>query len=144
MLLTRQERHCYWPGLLLVVRFVLVLVFALNHQQDPSINLLAILVGTGILQLWAWSSGGVYKNNYLNALEGSFALNLIILAGSPLYVNHSGGNQLAVGLYTSVTIALITFIGIIAFQLADMTSITQCLRKKYIDLKRRRMVNRHL
>ena len=138
-----KARHRYWPGLLLVVRFILLLVFALNPQQDPSINLLAILVGTGILQLWAWSSGGVYKSNYMDALEGSFALNLIILAGSTMYVNHSGGNQLAVG-YTSVTIALVTFIGILAFQLADVTGITQCLKKKYIDLKRRGMANRHL
>ena len=29
-------------------------MFALNPQQDPSVNLLAILVGAGILQLWAW------------------------------------------------------------------------------------------
>ena len=40
--------------------FVLYLVFALNPQQDPSVNLLAILVGARILQLWALVSGGVY------------------------------------------------------------------------------------
>ena len=34
-------------------------MFALNPQQDPSVNLLAILVGTGILVAWAWVSGGV-------------------------------------------------------------------------------------
>ena len=135
-----KARHRYWPGLLLVLRFILLLVFALNPQQDPSINLLAILVGTGILELWAWSSGGVYNNRYLDALEGSFALNLIILVGSTMYVNHSGGNQLAVG-YTSVTIALVTFIGIIAIQLADVTGLTQCLKRKFIDLKRHRMAS---
>ena len=138
-----KARHRYWPGLMLVVRFILLLVFALNPQQDPSINLLAILVGTGILQLWAWSSGGVYKNRYLDALEGSFALNLNILAGYTIYINLSGGNQLAVG-YTSVTIALVTFIGIIAIQLADVTGLTQCLKRKFIGLKRHRMANRHL
>ena len=138
-----KARHRYWPGLLLVLRFILLLVFALNLQQDPSINLLAILAGTGVLQVWAWTSGGVYKNIYLDALEGSFALNLIILVGSTMYVNHSGGNQLAVG-YTSVIIALVTFIGIVAFQLADVTGLTQCLQKKYRDLKRHRMANRHL
>ena len=138
-----KARHRYWPGLLLVVRFILLLAFALNLQQDRDINLLAILIGTGTLQRWAWTSGGVYKSNYLDALEGSFALNLIILVGSTMYVNLAGGNQLAVG-YTSVTIALITFIGILAFQLADVTGITQCLKKKYRDLKRHRMASRHL
>ena len=91
-----KAKHRYWPGLLLVLRFVFLLVFALNPQQDPSINLLAISLGTAILQLWAWVSGGVYKNWCLDALEGSFALNLIMLCVSTFYINHSGGNQRAI------------------------------------------------
>ena len=79
-----KAKHRYWPGLLLVLRFVLLLVFALNPQQDPKVNLLVILVGTGLLQLWAWVSGGVYKNWCTDALEGSFVLNLITLAAPPL------------------------------------------------------------
>ena len=91
-----KARHRYWPGLLLVLHFILLLVFAINLQQDPSINLLAILVGTGALQLWSLTIGWAYKNSYLDALEGSFALSLIILTGSTIYVYHSGWNQLAV------------------------------------------------
>ena len=90
-----KAKHRYWPGLLLVLRFVLLLVFAFNIQQDPSVNLLAILVGTGMLQLWAWVSGGVYKNWCLDALEGSFALNLIIVAAATFYVDHSQGHATA-------------------------------------------------
>ena len=111
-----KAKHRYWPGLLLVLRFVLLLVFALNPQQDPNINLLAILVGAGVLTVWAWVSGGVYKNWCLDALEGSFTLNLTILVGATHYVNHSGGNQLAVGC-TSVIIALTTFIGILCYRI---------------------------
>ena len=66
-----KAKHRYWPGLLLMLRFVLLLVFVINPWEDPSINLLAILVLTGILHLWAWVSGGVYKNCCLDALEGS-------------------------------------------------------------------------
>ena len=40
----------------LLLRFVLLLIFALNPQQDPSINLLVIVVGTGMLQMWAYCS----------------------------------------------------------------------------------------
>ena len=119
-------KHRYWPGLLLVLRFVLLLIFAFNPHHDPSVNLLATLVGTNILQLWAWISGGVYRNWCLDALEGLFALNLIILAAATFFVNNSGGEQLAVG-YTSVSIALATFMGILAFQL---TGITQYLKRK--------------
>ena len=123
-----KPKHRYWPGLLLVLRFVLLLVFAINPQQDPSINLLAILVGTGILHLWAWVSGGVYKNWCLDALEGSFALNVIVLAAATSYVNHSGGNQLAVG-YTSVTIALVSFIGILAYHIFQQLRHTKLWKK---------------
>ena len=62
-----KPKHRYWPGLLLLLRSVLLLVFGLNHQQDPNINLLAIVLGAGILTVWAWVSGGVYKNWYLDA-----------------------------------------------------------------------------
>ena len=125
-----KAKHRYWPGLLLALRFVLLLVIALNLN----INLVAILVGSGFLQLWAWISGGVYRNWYLDALEGSFSLNLIILAASTYHVNLSGGNELAIG-YTSVSIAFITFIGIVAFQLVNVTGVAQYLKRKYTELK---------
>ena len=82
-----KAKHRYWPGLLLVLRFILLLMFAFNPQHDSSINLLAILVGVGILQMWTRISGGVYKNWCLDALEGSVDLNLIILAAATFFVN---------------------------------------------------------
>ena len=127
-----KAKHRYWPGLLLMFRFVLFLVFALNPSQDPSINLLAILVGTGILVVWAWVCGGVYRNWCLGALEGSFALNLIILAVATYHVEHSKGNQLAVG-YTSVSIALVTFIGIVAYHTLVQLRYIKLLKKPNLN-----------
>ena len=109
-----KPKHRYWPGLLLVLRSILLLAFALNPQQDPSVNLISILVGAGILQLWAWISGGIYKNWCLDALEGSFTLNMMVLGVATYHVQLSGGNQLKVG-HTSVSIAFVTFIGIIVY-----------------------------
>ena len=123
-----KAKHRYWPGLLLVLRCVLLLVFAFNRQQDPSVNLLVILVGTGILHLWAWVSGGVYKNWCLDALEGSFMLNLIVLAAATYHVNHSRGDQFAVG-YTSVSIALATFIGILVYHIFQQLRHTKLWKK---------------
>ena len=120
-----KPKHRYWPGLLLVLRFVLTLVFAFN---DPSTNLLAIVVGAGILQLWAWVSGGVYKNWCLDALEGSFALNLTILGAATYYVDHINGNKLAVW-YTSVAIALVTFIAILAYHMFQQLRHTKLWKK---------------
>ena len=124
-----KAKHRYWPGLLLILRFVLLLVFAFNSEEDQSINLLAILVANGFLVAWAWVSGGVYRNWCLDALECSFALNLITLVGATSYVNHSHGNQLAVGC-TSVSIAFATFVCILAFRLANVTSVTRYLNRK--------------
>ena len=123
-----KPKHRYWPGLLLVLRFVLLLVFAFNLQQDPSINLLAILVGAGVLQMWAWVGSGVYKNWCLNALEGSFVLNLLVLIFATYHVKLTEGNQLAVG-YTSVIIALVTFIGILAYHILQRLRQTKLWKK---------------
>ena len=123
-----KPKHCYWLGLLLVLRFVLLLVFAFNHQRDPSINLLAISVGTGMLTVWAWVSGGVYKNWCLDALEGSFALNLIMLGVATYHIKFSGGDQLAVG-YTSVSIAFATFIAILVYHMLQQVRQTKLWKK---------------
>ena len=141
-----KAKHRYWPGLLLVIRFVLLLVFAFNSQKNPSINLLAILVGAGMLQLWAWVSGGVYKTWCLDALEGSFAVNLIVLAAASMYVNITHGNNLAVG-YTSVAIALVTFIGILAYHMFQQLMHTKLWKKiSELNLKFRKQnkeLNKH-
>ena len=136
-----KSRHRYWPGLLLALCFVLLLVFAFNPQQDPSINLLAILVVAGILQLWAWGSGGVYKSWCLDALEGSFVLNMSILAAATYHVKHSGGDQRAAG-YTSVTIALVTFIAILAYHIFQQIRRTKLWKKmpKLNELKTKQAV----
>jgi len=124
-----KAKHRYWPGLLLVLRFVLLLVFALNPQQDPSVNLLAILVGTGMLLAWAWINGGVYRSWCLDALESSFALNLIILVGATYHVYRSeAGDQIAVW-YTSVSIALITFIAILTYHIFQQLRSTKLWEK---------------
>ena len=138
-----KAKHRYWPGLLLVLRFVLFVVFAFEfnpHQNRKSIILLAILVGAGILVVWAWVSGGVYKNWHLDALEGTFALNLIILAASTMYmytyhISRSERDQLALG-YTSVSIVFVTFIGILVFHAANVTGITQYLKTKCTTIRK--------
>ena len=126
-----KAKHHYWLGLLLVFRFVLLLVsaFEFNPQRDSSTNLLVILVATGVLVVWAWLNGGVYRSWCFDALEGSFVLNLIILVGATFFVKLTGGDQLAVG-YTSVSIAFATFIGILAFQLANVTGTGQYMKNK--------------
>ena len=110
-----KDRHRYWIGMLLVIRFVLFLISAIvdvKSPQDPYVNQLVIIICTSILGMWACS--GVYKRWYLNVLESSFILNLVILAAATLYAKLAGGNQ-AVVFCTSVTFAFSTFIGIVIY-----------------------------
>ena len=133
-----KAKHRYWPGLLLVLRFVLLLVFALNYQQDPSVNLLAILIEVVNLFLWLSISGGVYTNKYVNVLEGSFIFNLIILTAVTYSVNVLAGSHHSIFNYTwttSVSIALLTFLAILTLQLANVTGLTLYLKRKYTSLK---------
>ena len=125
-----KDRHRYWMGLLLLVRFVLFLVSAtvdIKSPQDPHVNLLVILISTVGLAIWVWNVGGMYKKWYLNALESSFILNLVLLSATTLYVKLAGGNQAAV-FYTSVTIAFATFIGIITYHVCQRVIDTRLWR----------------
>ena len=108
-----KSKHRYWYGLLLVTRFCLFLVFAFNVYGDPSVNILAIavcLIGLLVIIL----QFNVYKAWYLNVLEASFIINLLLLANGTYYVEISGGNQNALT-YTSVSVAFATFCGIVFY-----------------------------
>ena len=110
-----NDKHCYWTGLLLLLRSFIVLLSTLiniENPQDPFVSL-AVLQGivSGML-LWAWFTESLYKKWYLNILEASFIFNLMILIGGTYQIRLSGGNQDALA-YTSVTIAFATFIGLV-------------------------------
>ena len=111
-----KPKHRYWTGLLLLVRCSLFLVFAFNISGNDSINLLVISSTTSGIFIWFALSGKVYKSWCLNALELSFIFNLGILAVATYHVNQSGGSQVAVA-YSSVGIAFLTFVAIIAYHI---------------------------
>ena len=125
-----QDRHRYWIGLLLLVRFILFLVSAtvdIESPQDPHVNLLVIIACNIGLAIWVWNVGGMYKKWYLNALESSFILNLVLLSAATYQVKLAGGNQAAV-FYTSVSIAFATFIGIIIYHVCQRVMDTRAWR----------------
>ena len=106
-----KDRHRYWIGLLLVLRFVMFLTSAIvdiESPQDPHVNVIVIIIiSTSILGLWAvFAGGGVYKKWYLNIVEISFLLNLTVLAAATYHVKLAGGNQAAV-FYLSVSVAFL-------------------------------------
>lgn len=131
-----KDEHLYWPGLLLLVQCAL---FTTAFYTDAHVTLLSMSTSTLGIATWVWKFGSVFKFWYLNALEGSFILNLGILTAGTHYILHTGGNQAALT-YTSLTVALITFIGIviyhICFQVKGTDLFMQC-RERFLNAYRR-------
>ena len=129
-----KNKHRYWCGLLLVIRFFLFLVFAFNVavDGDPRVNILAVAVCLfGLSLMFSWFR--VYKAWYLNVIEASFISNALLLhvAVGTYYVEVSGGNQNALT-YTSVSVAFVTFCGIVVYhsclQVKDSKLIEKLIR----------------
>ena len=114
-------KHRYWTGLLLTARVQLYLISAFNVLGDHRIDLLAIICTTAGLIVLKTLGGKRYKKNYLDFLETSFLLNLLILAAATLYNWETNGNQIALTCI-SVTIAFVTFSVIVLYHLYVRTA----------------------
>ena len=123
------DKHRYWTGLMLLIRFVLLIISAADALGDPSVNLLAIAsITAAILTLPTIFASRIYKKWSLGLLETSFILNLTILAVATLYTRLSGGNQNAVT-FTSVGIAFATFTGIVIYHCVQQLKNTRLWRR---------------
>ncbi len=116
-----KNQHRYWTGLLLLIRFLLFIISAvvsINSPRDPSVNLLVLVITCAGLLTWTLNTGSMYKKWYNNVLESSFILNLAILAAASYHVKVERGNQAAV-VYTSVSVAFATFLGVITYHVTE-------------------------
>ncbi len=114
-----KNHHRYWVGLLLLLRFVLLVISAvidINSPRDPSVNLLALATMCIGLAIWTWNVGSMYKAWHNNILESSFILNLAILAAVSYQVKVEGGSKQA-AVHTSVVVVFVTFLGITMYHL---------------------------
>ena len=108
-----KDKHHYWVGVLLVVRGVLFLSFALLAGHSNT-DLLLVSFCSIALITYLSVAGRLYKKLYLSVLENSFFLNLGVLAAGTLYIGQVGGSQEAL-VTTSVGIAFLQFVGITGF-----------------------------
>ena len=109
-----KDKHRYWTGLLLLVRAVLLLAFTVNIFGDPATNLLAIIIAVSCLLFYLAILERIYKNRYLNILECSFLLNIIILSTATLYTRPNFEKQ-ATLTKASVGIVFATFCAILLY-----------------------------
>ena len=109
-------KHRYWTGLLLLVRIILFLVFALNLSSDPGVNLLAIIMITSNIFVLKGYFGRVYKNWMIDAMELASYLNLILFSAAAFFTLKSGTDQTVV-VYISGGTAFILLLVILAYHI---------------------------
>jgi len=117
----------FWTGFLLLVRSALFFVFAFNYVDEPSLNLMAIVIASLFVFMLAWSLRGVYRKWPLDILESSFILNLGAVAAATLYIKFQHRNQAAV-LYISTSVAFTEFAGIVLYHLGQRTHVWEKLQ----------------
>ena len=120
----------YWTGLILLVRCILFLIFAVNSLQvgENHFDLLFTTTVTASLAGLAWIQNGVYDKIHNNILEASFIFNLCIFSAATFHVKETGGNQAALA-YISVGIAFATFILIFLYHVYLLLSKTSLWKK---------------
>ncbi len=72
----------YWTGFLLLARCILYSVFSSNSLGRTHYNLLAIMSVFSVIGALSWLSKGLYKFRYMDIVEVSVYLNLIVLAAA--------------------------------------------------------------
>ena len=85
-----KDNCCSWIGLLLILRFSLLLVSLIN---EPSINLVAISITTLLMVSFKVLCGTVYTNWRIDALDLFFEVNLGLFSVFTLYIIKVNGNQ---------------------------------------------------
>ena len=128
-----KPKYQYWVGLLLLLRVLLLVLYAATSTVVPRVNILSIvIVGLFVLvYMKVAQTGFVYTSVALSLLEGSFILNLTILGIVKLYLLPNDPAHTPV-IYTSVGIAFIEFLIIITFHTWNR------MKSLYYTHKRRR------
>lgn len=106
-----KDNARFWTGLLLLIRLIFLLVHIFDYKESNTpyyIILLACLVLCVLMVVL----NGVYKKHHLNILESFFIFNI-----SLVFLSHVGvkGRWRAIASHTFVGIALLVFLGIIAY-----------------------------
>jgi hypothetical protein len=138
-----NPQHQYWTGMFLILRCMLFIVFVTSAFRNSSATLTAVTTSLlVIIFLTRVFTGRVYKNWYVDILEGVFLLNLGILSVATSHNMVTGGNQQLVAQLSGAT-SLVLFLIIVAYHaLKQVRSahvyrvISTKLRRKFHPLTR--------
>ena len=115
-----ELRFRWWPGVMLVLRSILMLAFASNIQGNPRVNMMLILTAIVILLGIVWNTGTIlYKKKLNNILEAFYIVNLALLCAWTEFNREASSNFIAAQAaisYTSVSLSLAVFIAVVAYR----------------------------
>ena len=137
-----NPHHQYWTGMFLMLQCMLFIVFVTSIFRNSSATLMAVTTSLLIIIfLTRVSTGRIYKNWYVDILEGVFLLNLGILSVATSHNMMTGGNQQLVA-DLSGGISLILFLLIVVYHVVKQVRsayvcgvISTKLKKKFCPLK---------
>ena len=102
-----KDKYQYWHGVLLFVRGVHVVVFALTAVNAPMVNVLLLSLSATLLLLYE-ASMRVYRNKSTRLFNGLCLLNLSVLGASVIFANLIDGNK-AVAIILSISVVFTQF-----------------------------------
>ena len=110
-----RANHRYWTGLLLIARIALLVTFSVNHHNNVSINLLAIItVSVLLLGLLSSAHSGVYESTLNNILDIFFLCNIIVVSAAVSFNLYNQRNN-PVAIYLSTSVTLVIFVAIVLY-----------------------------
>ena len=74
-----SNKFRFWTGLLLVIRVVLLVIFALNFEKDPSMNYFWTVIIIGPIAMFCFTKQNVYRHKIVNLTESVSLLNITVL-----------------------------------------------------------------
>ena len=127
----------YWTGVFLMLRCMLFIVFVTSAFRNSSATLMAVTTSLLVIVfLTRVFTGRIYKNWYVDVLEGLFLLNLGILSVATSHNLMTGGNQQLVANISGST-SFILFLLIVAYHVFKQVSHTHVFRAIFMKLKRK-------
>ena len=125
-----KPKHYYWVGLLLLVRVILLVLFASISAVLPKLNIISMAITGHVLLVKQIYTGSMYKSLHLSILENSFIVNLTVLGVAKLYMLPNDPGHTPV-IYTSIGVVFIEFLAIVIYHIWCR------LKSTYLTYKRR-------
>ena len=122
-----KDRAMFWNGLTAVIFTILVII---STEVDTFLNLVIISISSLFLLFLNFAFGGVYRNWTLSIIEASIHTNMACLSILCLLSIAREQSVLAVT-YTSTTVTLIVFTGLVIFQsMKELSRVSKTIQNK--------------